>query len=187
MRRVWVGLVIVAGLAVITGVLYHRFWRGRLGMADGPLAHAQSEFTFTVQAPMAEAFPLFGPEGERAWGGPHWDPHFLYPTPAKDVEGAVFRIHHGHHSATWVNTAFDAGAGHAAYVYVIEGKLATRIDVQLTPLDAATTRVRVMYERTALDPSVNSDVTEMSQKDGKMGPEWERDIGEYLKSSDPKR
>jgi hypothetical protein len=183
MKRVWVGLLIVAGLALIFGVLHRRFGQlGRLGMAEGPLAHARSEFTFTVQAPMAEAFPLFGAEGERAWGGPHWDPQFVYPTPAKDVEGAVFLIHHGHHSATWVNTAFDAQAGHAAYVYVIDGKLTTRIDVQLSPLDSGTTRVRVMYERTALSPSVNADVMEMAQKDAKMGPEWERDIAEYLKT-----
>ena len=154
-------------------------------MTEGPLAHARSEFTFNVEAPMVEAFPLFGPEGERGWAGPHWDPQFVYPAPARDVEGAVFRVHHnqhgGHHSATWVNTAFDAEAGHAAYVYVIDGKLATRIDVQLTPVDPGNTRVRVMYERTALDSSVNPDVADMARKDAKMGPEWERDIAAYLK------
>ena len=183
MRRVWVLLGMVAGLAVIAAVLHHRF--GRHVMAEGPLAHARSEFTFTVQAPMAEAFPLFGAEGERAWGGPHWDPQFVYPVPAKDVEGAVFRVDHkrhgGHHSATWINTAFDAQAGHAAYVYVIDGKLTTRIDVQLSPIDAGSTRVRVIYERTALDPSVNADVMAMAQKDAKMGPDWERDIAASLK------
>ena len=179
MRRVWFVLAFVAALALIGLVLHHRF--GEMGMAQGPLMHARSEFTFTVQAPMAEAFPLFGPEGERAWAGPEWDPQFVYPIPAKDVEGAVFRMHHGHHSATWVNTAFDAQAGHAAYVYVIEGKLTTRIDVQLTPVDAATTSVRVMYERTALSPSVNQDIAEMAQTDPKMGSEWEKAIGEYLK------
>jgi hypothetical protein len=151
-------------------------------MERGPLAHARSEFTFTVQAPMAEAFPLFGPEGERPWAGPHWDPQFVYPVPAKDVEGAVFLIHHGDDSATWVNTAFDAHAGHAAYVHIIEGKLATRIGVQLTPVNASTTSVRVMYERTALSPSVNPDIAEMAQADPKMGPEWERAIGEYLRT-----
>ncbi len=118
MRRVWFVLAFVAALALIGLVLHHRF--GEMGMAQGPLMHARSEFTFTVQAPMAEAFPLFGPEGERAWAGPEWDPQFVYPIPAKDIEGAVFRIHHGHHSATWVNTAFDAQSGHAAYAYVIE-------------------------------------------------------------------
>ena len=72
-------------------------------------------------------------------------------------------------------------AGHAAYVYVIEGKLTTRIDVQLTPVDAATTWVRVVYERTALSPSVNQDIAEMAQTDPKMGSEWQKAIGEYLK------
>ena len=178
MRRLaWV-LAFLVALAAIAFVLHHRF--GGFDMARGPLAHARSEFTFTVKAPMAVAFPLFGPEGERPWAAPHWDPQFIYPIPGKDVEGAVFRIHHGHHSATWVNTAFDAQAGHAAYAYVIDGKLATRIDVQLTPVDAAT-RVRVMYERTALSPSVNPDIAEMAQTDPKMGPEWEQAIGKYLK------
>ena len=183
MRRLaWVLAYLVA-LAAIAFVLVHLFGGrfGGFGMTQGPLAHARSEFTFTVQAPMAVAFPLFGPEGERPWAGPHWDPQFVYPVPAKDVEGAVFRVHHGHHSATWVNTAFDAQAGHAAYAYVIEGKLATRIDVWLTPVDAATTSVRVMYERTALSPSVNPDIAEMAKTDPKMGAEWERDIAEYLK------
>jgi hypothetical protein len=182
MRRFWVGLLIVAGVSVIAGILYHRFGRERAGMAGGSLEHVRSEFTFTVKAPMAEAFPLFGPEGERGWSGPHWDPQFVWPVPAKDVEGAVFRVHHGHHSATWVNTAFDAQAGHAAYAYVIDGKMATRIDVQLSSVDQATTRVHVIYERTALDSSVNADVAEMAKADAKMGPEWERDIAAYLKS-----
>jgi len=173
---VWFVLAFVVALAVIGWVLHHRF-----NGARGPLAHARSEFTFTVHAPEAVAFPLFGPEGERAWAGPDWEPQFVYPIPAKDVEGAVFRMHHGHHSATWVNTAFDARAGHAAYAYAIEGKLTTRIDVQLTPMDAATTSVRVMYERTALSPSVNSDIAEMAQTDPKMGPEWEQAIAKYLK------
>jgi hypothetical protein len=189
MKRLWVVLVIVLGLALIALVLHHRFGGrfGSFGAAQGPLAHAKSEFTFTVQAPMAVAFPLFGPEGERPWAGPHWNPQFIYPQPAKDVEGAVFLVNHGHfghghRSATWVNTAFDPQAGHAAYVYVIDGKLATRIDVQLTPVNAVATSVRVMYERTALSPSVNPDIAEMAQTDPKMGPEWEKSIGEYLKT-----
>jgi len=62
-----------------------------------------------------------------------------------------------------------------------DGKLTTRIDVQLTPVDATTTSVRVMYERTALSPSVNPDIAEMAQADTKMGPEWEQAISKYLK------
>jgi hypothetical protein len=146
------------------------------------MIHAKSEFSFTVHAPLARTFPLFGPEGERPWAEADWDPQFVYPQPAQDVEGAVFRIRRGHRDATWVITDFNSLAGHAAYVSIIEGRLATRIDVQLTPIDAQTTSVRVMYERTALDPSAHDDVREMSQSDAKMGPEWEQAIADYLKS-----
>ena len=75
-----------------------------------PLAHVRNEFEFTVHAPYAVTAPLFGPEGERAWGGEHWDPHFFYPQPAQDVRGAVFMVEHGHHRSYWINTAFDVEA-----------------------------------------------------------------------------
>jgi hypothetical protein len=168
-------VILLAGL-MLRMHLTHRHFAGKVT----PMTHAKSEFTVTVHAPAAVAFPLFGPEGERPWAGPHWDPQFLYPKPAKDIEGAVFRVHHGHHDATWVNTVFNAQSGHAAYVYIIAGKLATRIDVQLTPIDAGNTSVRVMYERTALDPSVEEDVGEMAVTDPQMGPDWEKSIADYL-------
>jgi hypothetical protein len=176
-------LIILAGVAAIllAVLLLHRQLAPRhLAGKVTPMSRARSEFTFTIHTPQAVAFPLFGPEGERPWAGPHWDPQFVYPKPAQDIEGAVFRIHHGHHDATWVNTAFDAQAGHAAYVYIIAGKLATRIDVQLTPIDPATTKVRVLYERTALDPSIYEDVREMAQTDPQMGADWEKSISGYL-------
>jgi hypothetical protein len=170
----------IAVLAAGAGLLVHL--RSQHSAAGGKMmSHARSEFTFTVHAPLAKAFPLFGAKGERVWAGPEWEPQFVYPTPARDVEGAVFRIQHsqhGHHDATWVNTAFDAKAGHAAYVYVVEGRLATRIDVQLMPIDTQMTSVHVVYERTGLDSSV--DIGEMARKDSAMGPDWEKSIADYL-------
>jgi hypothetical protein len=180
MKRGLTILAIAAAVLIAAGIVHYHLHQHHHTMRGKPVTHAKSEFTFTVHAPAAVAFPLFGPEGERPWAGPHWDPQFISPTPAKDVEGAVFRTRHGHHDATWVNTAFDAQAGHAAYVYVVDGKLATRIDVQLTPIDAQNTSVRVMYERTALDPSVTPDVGEMAQTDPTQGPEWEKSIADYL-------
>jgi hypothetical protein len=178
MKRGWIFWA--AAVLICALVLYHSVEHRKHILGSTPMTHARSEFTFTVHAPLSTAFPLFGPEGERPWAGPHWNPQFLYPTPAQDIEGAVFRVHHGHHDATWVNTAFDAPSGHAAYVYIIDGKLATRIDVQLTPIDQQTTSVHVMYERTALDPSVEEDIGEMAKTDPKMGPDWEKSIAAYL-------
>jgi hypothetical protein len=37
--------------------------------AQQPLARAETSFDFVVHASYAEAAPLFGPEGERAWAG----------------------------------------------------------------------------------------------------------------------
>lgn len=145
------------------------------------MIRARSEFTFVVHAPPAEAFPLFGPEGERPWAGPEWNPEFVYPASAKDEEGAVFRIRRRDQDEIWINTAFDAQEQYAAYVALIPGRLVSRIAVRLRPIDANTTQVHVTYVRTALDPSAYSEVAEMAQTDPTQGPEWENSIAEYLR------
>lgn len=155
--------------------------------ASLPMAHVSSSFSFTVNASLAQAAPLFGPEGERAWAGEDWDPHFLFPAPARDVQGAVFTVQHGEHTAVWVNTVFDLAAGRMQYVYVMGNLLATTIDVQLYSLDAQHTKVDVTYTRTALKPEANDHVGEMSRHDAKQGPEWERSINAYLQQRDSSR
>lgn len=146
----------------------------------GPLVHVRNEFEFTVHAPYSMAAPLFGPEGERTWTDGHWDPHFLYPQPAQDIEGAVFRVSHGHHSSTWVNTAFNLDQGQIQYVYFIADTLVTRIDLHLSQPDAMNTKVHVAYERTALSAAANERVREMGDHDRNSGPEWRADIDRYL-------
>ncbi len=51
--------------------------------APEPLLHIRTAFDLVVHLPYEKAAPLFGPEGERAWAGKHWDPKFIYPQPAK--------------------------------------------------------------------------------------------------------
>jgi hypothetical protein len=53
------------------------------------MAHVSNSFSFTVDAPLRDAAPLFGPEGERAWAGEDWKPQFVFPTPPRDVEGSA--------------------------------------------------------------------------------------------------
>jgi hypothetical protein len=144
------------------------------------LAHLSSSFSFTVNAPLRQAAPLFGPEGERVWAGGDWNPQFVFPTPAHDVEGAVFTVQHGEHTSVWVNTIFDLERGRMQYVYVLADLLATTIDVRLHPVDAQHTKVDVTYTRTALRPEANEHVAAMSAHDGKQGPEWESKINAYL-------
>jgi hypothetical protein len=145
-----------------------------------PLAHVSNTFNFIVNAPMRDAAPLFGPQGERAWAGEDWNPQFVFPTPARDIEGAVFTVRHGEHTAVWINTVFDAEAGRMQYVYVLGDLLATTIDVRLHPIDPTHTRVEVTYVRTALRPEANEHVLHLGKRDGQQGPEWQTSINAYL-------
>jgi hypothetical protein len=170
--------MIFAVLAVLLGVfVYHR--HHRVG-SSGPVEHVRNEFEFTVHAPYSVTAPLFGPEGERGWAGVEWDPHFLYPQPAEDKQGAVFTVHHGHHRSYWINTARDVEGHHFQYVYFIPDVMATLIDVNFSELDPANTQVKVDYERTALDADANRQVRELGNSDGKNGAEWGKAVNDYL-------
>jgi hypothetical protein len=142
--------------------------------------HVSNRFSFTVNAAMHDAAPLFGPEGERVWAGDDWNPQFVFPIPARDVEGAVFTVRHGEHSAVWVNTLFDLEGGHMQYVYVLADLLATTIDVRLHPMDAAHTRVDVTYVRTALRPEADEHVLSLGKHDSEQGKKWGDAINAYL-------
>ncbi len=144
------------------------------------LAHVDNTFQFVVDSPLTRLAPLFGPLGERNWAGQHWNPEFIYPQPAKDVQGAIFTVRHGPHTVVWVNTVLDLAAGKMQYVYLIPDTLVTTVDVKLTPAGKSTTKVEVTYRRTALNASANDDVRAMGGQDRDNGPNWRRDIEAYL-------
>ena len=171
-------LVILGIATVLLGAVAYQ--RHNVAASSEALAHVHNEFEFTVKAPYALTAPLFGPEGERAWGGEHWDPHFLYPQPAQDVRGAVFMVEHGHHRSYWINTAFDLEGRHIQYAYVIPDLMATLIDLKFSEVDAANTKVAVTYERTALTSEANDHVREAGIADSKNGPEWGKLVNDYL-------
>jgi hypothetical protein len=172
---VLIGLAV--GALALLALLYHHHHRAT---SRGPVAHVRNEFEFTVHAPYQVAAPLFGPEGERAWGGDHWDPHFLYPQPAQDIQGAVFTVRHGHYPAYWVNTSYDVAARHFQYVYFIPDAMVTLIDVRFSELDPANTKVNVAYERTALKSEANEHVRDLGNADRDNGKEWGPAINDYL-------
>ena len=148
-------------------------------MSTAPLSRTHTEFTFTVNGSFDQAAPLFGADKERVWA-PEWKPQFVYPTPARDQQGMVFQVAHGQLTSTWVNTAFDLAAGHIQYVYVLGDAMVTTIDISLARKGAQTTRVTVVYERTALRPEANEHVQHFASNDQKAGKEWEAQINSYL-------
>jgi len=143
------------------------------------LMHTRTEFQFTANAAWERVAPLFGANEERKWS-PEWDPQFIYPQPAHDQPGMVFKIVHGQHEAIWVNTAFDLAAGHIQYTYILADAMATLIDIHLTREGAQKTGVSVVYERTALIPEANDHVQHFAAGDKRADKEWEAAINGYL-------
>ena len=141
-------------------------------------AHSERTFEFTARSPMEIAAPLFGADKERTWA-PGWNPAFLWPADAKDQQGMAFTIAHGDKTVVWINTAYDPASGFFQYAYVIPDVMVTLITVKLTPQDKWT-HVAVRYERTALNATAKGMVTEMADHDSKAGPEWEKQINDYL-------
>ncbi len=148
--------------------------------APVPEAHTRTEFHFVTEMPFAQAVPLFGAFEEQRWA-PEFKPEFIYPTPAADQEGSVFRVKHGSHDSIWVNSVYDLAAGHIQYVYVLGDVLLTRIDIHLSKDGESRTAVSVVYERTALDPSANEHVLKMAAHDGDQGSEWKAALDAYAK------
>jgi hypothetical protein len=142
--------------------------------------HLSTSFQFEVDAPFSKTSLLFGPESEKTWAGEHWQPRFLYPRPGGDTVGAVFTVSRGSHPSIWVNTIYDVTGGKMQYVAIVPQIVATVIDVKVTSLSSARTRVDVVYTRTALDPSANDDVRDLAHHDSLSGPEWQKAIQESL-------
>ena len=143
------------------------------------LAHTHQEFSFEVQAPHDQVFPLFGALEEKKWAK-GWDPQFVYPIPAHDQQGMVFTRKHGGMSSVWTCTAFDETTGHVQYVYVIDDAMVTLIDIHVVKAGTAETQVSVVYERTALQPEANEHVAHMATGDAGSGSEWAEAINGYL-------
>lgn len=143
------------------------------------LVHTRNEFSFTVDAPFEQVVPLFGAHEERKWAD-GWDPQFVYPIPARDQQGEVFRVAHGQHSSVWINTALDLTAGHIQYAYVLNDAMATLIDIHAVRQGPQKTGVTVVYERTALIPEANEHVQHFAKGDENAGKEWSEAMNAYF-------
>jgi hypothetical protein len=176
--------ILIAILLIIAGAIPAMHIHSRPNA--NPVAHVQNGFEFTVRAPYEKVAPLFGAHAERAWGGEDWDPQFLHPQPARDIEGEVFTVAHGHTRGVWVNTAFNLESGHVQYVYVIPDVQAVLINIHLRHDGLSSTEVKVTYERTALTSRFNNRVREMGQKDASSANEWRSAIEKYLAVSNTK-
>jgi hypothetical protein len=168
----------IAWLALVAGVVAPAHIQSQENFLPA-LAHSHQEFSLTVMAPYEQAFPLFGAYEERKWAK-GFDPKFLHPSRARDQQGMVFTWSQNGTPSLWMNTAFDVLSGHVQYVYVITDAMVTLIDIHLARLDETSTRVSLVYERTALRLEANEQVAQQANDDRNKGAVWAEMINGYL-------
>lgn len=117
-------------------------------------AHVEHTGEFTLPLTLAEAFPLFTPEGERAYV-PGWDPEYLHPREPSAAAGTVFRTRAEGEETLWVVLECDPAAGRAAYGRFTPGSRLGTVRVRCAAEGERQTRITVTYALTATSPHGN--------------------------------
>lgn len=118
--------------------------------------------SFALALPMARAFTLFEPEGERAWAQ-GWNPRYLHPADGHAEAGMVFTTSHGGEETTWALVRHEPAAGLVEYLRVTPGSRVASVLVQCAALEANRTRVTVIYTFTGLAESGNAYIRSMDE------------------------
>lgn len=128
------------------------------------------------------AFPLFSPEGERAWVK-EWDPRPVFPASIEFRRDTVFRMGEGEAEAIWTIVDADWETHRAEYVRVAPASHAARIVVKIDIGDGASCRVRVSYTITAMGEHGHA-LLESFSEDGyaERMQDWRRQISSHLES-----
>jgi hypothetical protein len=119
--------------------------------------------SFALDMPLKRAFPLFEPEGERAWAK-GWDPKYVHPANGKTEQGMVFTTSHGGEDTIWMMNRYEPAAGIVEYARVTPGSRVATVLVQCAAIDAGRTRVTVIYVFTGLSEGGNAIVRRMDDE-----------------------
>jgi hypothetical protein len=125
------------------------------GLAQFHGTQSLRSFKFHLDFPVAKAFPMFEPEGERAWA-PGWDPQFICPADKRAQVGAVFV----QDKTTWTIVDY-VKERRIRYVNFKPNKRLTEIEVAVAPTTANACNVTVNYRITPLSEEGAKSVKEM--------------------------
>ena len=139
--------------------------------------HVERTGAFRVNRPLAQAFPLFSPEGERRWVK-GWIPKYLHPRDVpSDAAGTVFQTHHNNEDTQWLVLRYSPADGIAEYVRITPGSRIGVVTVRATERDGATD-VEVTYRLTSLSQAGTRTLEAMTAASyAEMLREWEKLIG----------
>jgi hypothetical protein len=118
--------------------------------------------SFDLPMPLSAAFPLFEPEGERAWA-PGWDPKYVYPADGRPQKGMVFVTDADDEETLWLVLQHEPRAGAVEYARITPGNRVAIVRVQCDAMDQGSTRVTVSYEYTGLSEAGNAYVRSMDE------------------------
>jgi hypothetical protein len=150
-------------------------------LAAAVLAQQIQSFTVSLQAPVTEATPLFGPMREAEWAV-QWTPHFVNPPEGKQREGVVFttRDHQGR-ERVWVMTEYDVKEGHVSYAVVTPGFVVMTLKIRLRPDGNRRSKATITYQCSAMVPEANGEVNQHDRQWARQQRiHWERAINAVL-------
>lgn len=146
---------------------------------------AQESITFKSRPRADAAFPLFGPKREREWGH-NWQPTFLAPPDGdQTADGSVFVIHKQDRDSVWIMTVYDAVHRVVQYVRVTPGHSTGQLWISITPLTAASSRVKVTYRLTGLSTTGNRFIERWATEFPRMGSAWAEVLNHYIRTGTP--
>jgi hypothetical protein len=140
-------------------------------------AHAICEGHFSLPLPVAEAVPLFTPEGERRWAGSSWDPVYAIPEAAQDdtAPGTVFTTESDGGAAIWI--VLERREDGMRYARVAPQRIAGTISVSCAEgASSDETRVTVTYDVTSLSPEGAAFVHELEAGYDEFLEGWRQEI-----------
>jgi hypothetical protein len=135
------------------------------------------EGEFTLPLPLAEAVPLFTPEGERRWAGASWDPVYPIPEAVRDdsAPGTVFTTESAGGPATWI--VVERRDDGLRYARIAPDRIAGTISVVCSEgASPEETRVIVRYDATSLGPDGVQFVKELQAGYDLFLADWRREI-----------
>jgi hypothetical protein len=139
--------------------------------------------TIRLNGPPARVFPLFTPEGERAWAE-GWNPVYRYPAAGIVEPHAVFvtRGHDGRETI-WTVMHYDPQRMQVLYDRITPGMHAAIVEVACEPAPDGATLAHVTYTFTGLSGEGNAFVERHTDEAYRaMLTEWESAINEYLRT-----
>ena len=143
--------------------------------------------TFDIEIPLEQAFPLFSPEGEKAWV-PGWDYENLMGT-TELCEDHVFRTKTHDHAATeaiWIVKKYDSES-HVVEFYKIEPKEKIGvITVSCVEVGVGSTTVCVTYRYIALSEAGEDFIASFTKDHYKdFIAEWQSLLLKYKETTQP--